>query len=505
MDKFLGQKDLIKSLKLDSKLERKLEKLEHKTKKLKEKKVALLIKSSDSDAGPSSSRSQSHRHSEDFDQFDAVPINTQSVIPHMVGGEIYLHQWKVMNTGSCPWTNDGHSKRLIISNITISDNFEFYMGCKSLKPLDLFIHVPHFKKPDETGTLSVRLQIPNQPGQYECYWHFNHKGRRFGHWLGCQVIVDPFDLKGAQSVLERSFMTEFITTTLRSSKLMIKNTMSNRLLHNTLKLCQVHPLMINNRHPEASEETVENDDASNVLNRLMRDISARVEDIKLEDPTDTNCSSDSDNQSIISLSESNSSKSIPEEFVVVPIPDCFKIDPVNNVASENIKEQINKCNDAVVSGGVEETSQVQTDKTNIEQDPDNFDNNNNSEEIDKNASTSGSIIKADDDASSCEGSQKSDIVIVTLPDDKELDEAEYAYVLIDGHKVPIPKKIIKSEYLQSAEGTLSTKGSRTRTVSSASSIEIVNKEDETPQEETTSVIGEQIQSPTYTEVENKKR
>lgn len=44
------------------------------------------------------------------------------------------------------------------------------------------------------------------PGQYECYWHFHHNGRRFGHWLGCQVIVDPFDLKGNKSVLESSLL-----------------------------------------------------------------------------------------------------------------------------------------------------------------------------------------------------------------------------------------------------------------------------------------------------------
>lgn len=48
-----------------------------------------------------------------------------------------------------------------------------------------------------------------EPGQYECYWHFHHSGRRFGHWLGCQVIVDPFNLKGNKSVLETSFTMPF--------------------------------------------------------------------------------------------------------------------------------------------------------------------------------------------------------------------------------------------------------------------------------------------------------
>lgn len=53
--------------------------------------------------------------------------------------------------------------------------------------------------------------ILDYPGQYECYWYFHHKERRFGHWLGCQVIVDPFDLKGNKSVLETSFVSEFIS------------------------------------------------------------------------------------------------------------------------------------------------------------------------------------------------------------------------------------------------------------------------------------------------------
>jgi hypothetical protein len=27
------------------------------------------------------------------------------------------------------------------------------------------------------------------PGTFESYWHFYHMGVRFGHWLGCTVIV----------------------------------------------------------------------------------------------------------------------------------------------------------------------------------------------------------------------------------------------------------------------------------------------------------------------------
>ncbi|KAJ8953179.1 hypothetical protein NQ318_003215 [Aromia moschata] len=141
-------KDLINSLKIEGKLERKLEKLEHKTKKIKEKKLALLTKSSDSDAGQSSSRSHSYRHcakQDDLQKYDAVPVNTQKVVPHMLGGEVYLHQWEVMNTGKLPWTSE--------------TTLNFTWGAKALKPLDTIISVPHLK-PGETGTLAVRLQIP---------------------------------------------------------------------------------------------------------------------------------------------------------------------------------------------------------------------------------------------------------------------------------------------------------------------------------------------------------
>lgn len=118
----------------------------------------------------------------------------------------------------------------------------FTWGSKALRALDTIVPVPHLK-PGDTGTISVRLQIPSkcfhhlkmlilwfssqlirfilfqtcsfclldQPGLYECYFHFHHKGRRFGHWLGCQVVVDPFDLKGNKSVLETSYLPPFET------------------------------------------------------------------------------------------------------------------------------------------------------------------------------------------------------------------------------------------------------------------------------------------------------
>lgn len=101
-------KDLLKSLKLEGHFERKLEKLEHKTKKIKEKKFALFGKSSDSEAGPSSSKSHSRKDEEieELRKMDAAPVLSQNIIPHMLGGEVYLHQWRVVNTGKLPWTSE---------------------------------------------------------------------------------------------------------------------------------------------------------------------------------------------------------------------------------------------------------------------------------------------------------------------------------------------------------------------------------------------------------------
>lgn len=98
---------MLKSLKIEGKLEKKLEKLEYKTKKIREKKIALFAKSSDSEAGQSSSKSYSRKDEVDFNilDMDASPVSSQNIIPHMLGGEIYLHQWKVMNTGRLPWTS----------------------------------------------------------------------------------------------------------------------------------------------------------------------------------------------------------------------------------------------------------------------------------------------------------------------------------------------------------------------------------------------------------------
>jgi hypothetical protein len=36
----------------------------------------------------------------------------------------------------------------------------------------------------------VVIVVSEFPGTFESYWHFYHMGVRFGHWLGCAVVVD---------------------------------------------------------------------------------------------------------------------------------------------------------------------------------------------------------------------------------------------------------------------------------------------------------------------------
>lgn len=58
----------------------------------------------------------------------------------------------------------------------------------------------------------------------------------------------------------------------------------------------------------------------------------------------------------------------------------------------------------------------------------------------------------------------------------------YAYLIVDGHRLPIPKKILNSEYLKLAdEGVSSSKDNLSSTNSATSSTEILAKKEEPPQ------------------------
>lgn len=105
-DSTVNPKDLVRSYKL----ERKLEVLEQKALKCREKFLALpkiqkKIKTSDSE--PKSSDSEAGQSGKEMKeeelQMDARPITLPGSCPHMIGGEVYLHQWEVKNTGQVTW------------------------------------------------------------------------------------------------------------------------------------------------------------------------------------------------------------------------------------------------------------------------------------------------------------------------------------------------------------------------------------------------------------------
>lgn len=84
----------------------KLETIELKASECREKQLqqsqtesSLETQSSDSEAGAVSNTKEEELH------MDARPINVQTSFPHMLGGEVYLHQWEVQNTGQITWDN----------------------------------------------------------------------------------------------------------------------------------------------------------------------------------------------------------------------------------------------------------------------------------------------------------------------------------------------------------------------------------------------------------------
>lgn len=89
-------------------MENKLEKLEHKTFKIKAKKLALG-RSSDSDIGRSCSKSRPIglplTDSDLLMDASAVSQFDQST-PHLNGGEKFMQNWVVINSGKLPWTNE---------------------------------------------------------------------------------------------------------------------------------------------------------------------------------------------------------------------------------------------------------------------------------------------------------------------------------------------------------------------------------------------------------------
>lgn len=198
--------------KFEKKLDAKLEKLESKTKKIMEKKSLLgdgqlcnVLGSRDVKRRVRMmvATANAPLTTPTEQVMDALPVDEYNYVPHVMKGEIVNQVWKVINSGHMPWTED--------------TELRFAWGSKSLVPLTTTVKCP-LLRPGETGKVKVKLQAPSKlhfdsqiinhllnnvlciinkcfvfvvfPGNFESYWHFHHDGRRFGHWLGCAVIVD---------------------------------------------------------------------------------------------------------------------------------------------------------------------------------------------------------------------------------------------------------------------------------------------------------------------------
>lgn len=142
------------------------------------------------------------------------------------------------------------------------------------------------------------------PGKYESYWHFYHNERRFGRWLGCQIFVDPYPVPNntADDILLQT-STSFTTSS------PLPNPFED---HFAPEAPRSSPKLLNT---DALTEDIQSlsiqNDADNT--GILEEQRTAAGD------TINNCSSDSDNQSVVSLADSNTSDSTgtSEDFVVL--------------------------------------------------------------------------------------------------------------------------------------------------------------------------------------------
>lgn len=157
------------------------------------------------------------------------------------------------------------------------------------------------------------------PGQYESYWHFHHKGTRFGHWLGCHIIVEspiPNYQTSSPIPIDEGIKPDF------------PNPFED---HFAVVLAQ----------PE-SPKPLNTDEVTENMQNLSLDGAEDDNNLSKQETVaaeDTNCSSDSDNQSINSIADTNSSicSGSCYDFVVVTPPAAVEKEEQvpNEVKEEN--------------------------------------------------------------------------------------------------------------------------------------------------------------------------
>ncbi|XP_044758067.1 uncharacterized protein LOC123316139 [Coccinella septempunctata] len=377
-----NEKEVLKTMKLEKKLESKMEKLVNKSKKLKEKKMSLITKSSDSDAGHSSSKSNSEAiPNVDISTMNAAPVRSEETsIPHFMGGEVYRHCWKVINNGLVPWTED--------------TELHFSWGSSLLQPIQRVIPCPRLN-PMEIGEIEALIHVPKICGKYQMYWHFYHKGRKFGQWLGCEIIVDKINPS-----------EQFSTSFLRSLAARYDIPDSTPKVESEFETPY---------GSLADKDTVKTEKEEERKVKHHSEIWKDLSQISLEP-----------------LGKPNSFVAEIEEIMLRKSPS--KIQIIENYINEvgTSAWDVHEMSHSTEMNDYEESGNLIID------------------EEAGGDSHSESISKIDEDASS--NSTLNDMVMVNFPDEEEEEKTEgYAFVVIDGVKTPVPKKFLRPDFLETAE------------------------------------------------------
>lgn len=173
-----------------------------------------------------------------------------------------------------------------------------------------------------------------------------------------------------------------------------------------------------------------NDKVIDELNNEMKKL-----DVSEGNRCDLSSASDSDNQSIVSIADSNTSVTSSDQFVVLVMPD-------------NEKNEINE---------IDET------KVNVE-------NSNNVTNVCADLLTDSNDVKSETNATidSCEE-------VPTKDNSDIINESEYAYIYYEGKKIPMLKKYLRPDYLVTAEDAMIPNKLQTTSQSTHSQTESADK------------------------------
>lgn len=248
-------------------------------------------------------------------------------------------------------------------------------------------------------------------------------GRRFGHWLGCHIIVDEPQTKNHKYDIINIGENYELLLPVSWTKNMKKNedeskeeNLENKIqIESKLNKKDEHFALSHNIQQKSNEEKSEDEKMLDTLEELND--SLKKLDL-MGDMSHSNYGSDSDNQSIVSLADSNTTVSSNDNFVMVGMQEKESEEPEESVTIIEDKIAENKINI--------ETSMLS----------------------DTAITTDSNETKSETNATidSCEE--------VAIKDNFDAIDTDYAYIYFDGKKIPMLKKFLRPEYLATAEDAL---------------------------------------------------